>query len=207
MQQSIRLNNIQILTLHDGAVRYSGGDQDWFARKWQQRAGCGPTTCATLLWYLAKSRPAYEALCPYEGNDRAAFVRLMHDVWQYVTPGMMGVNTTQIFVDGARGYAKSKGIILPIQALELPKPGKQRIPWQSASDFIGQALAEDLPVALLVLSCGEEKKLDDWHWVTIVAFDSQTGQAEIYDSGERLDVDLKLWHQTTKMPGGLVAFR
>ena len=68
---------------------------------------------------------------------------------------------------------------------------------------MADSLERDCPVAFLNLHNGLEKRLDWWHWVTIVALDGDN--VSILDSGEELEINLRLWYETSKKRGGLVA--
>lgn len=52
------------------------------------------------------------------------------------------------------------------------------------------------------------KKLDRWHWVTIIALEyTKNGDhalVSILDNGEIIDIDLALWYKTTTKGGGFV---
>ena len=76
-------------------------------------------------------------------------------------------------------------------------------------DFITQGLQKDAPVAFLNLCNGEEKNLDRWHWVTIIASDVKSPDEiiiSISDEGRIKYINLSLWVKTTTLGGGLVYF-
>ena len=73
----------------------------------------------------------------------------------------------------------------------------------STTRTVAASLERDCPVAFLNLHNGLEKRLDWWHWVTITALDGDN--VTILDSGAELEIDLRLWYQTSKKRGGLVA--
>lgn len=190
-----------------GHAVFYGAHQEWYTQEWQRKSGCGPTVCATLLWYLSQTRESLAALCPYANYDKEDFIKLMHEVWHYVTPGRMGVNTTAIFTAGATRYARDKGASLATDVLEVPKTASKRPGIAAVSAFILNAVTNDLPVAYLNLSNGVLTNLDSWHWVTIVAFDAQTMTAEIYDQGTKERIDIRLWLETTALGGGFVVLK
>jgi hypothetical protein len=76
--------------------------------------------------------------------------------------------------------------------------------------FLSDALRRDTPVAFLSLDRGRERKLDSWHWVMLIAVsyedDGAAATATVLDGGKKLDVDLKVWYDTTARGGGFVAF-
>jgi hypothetical protein len=194
-----------LFDIEDGDNISYGGSQGWYNREWSQKAGCGPTTASNIVWYLASTRENLKCLCEHDGFCRAGFVDIMSDMWGYVTPGSMGVNKISMLTKGIISYAAQRGAVLKAQSFPVPRIAALRAPWQEAAAFLTDAMARDLPVAFLNLSKGELKNLDTWHWVTITAFDDETGQAEISDEGVRKEIDMRLWYRTTKIGGGLAA--
>ena len=90
MYRSIMLGEVEHLHLTDGEGRlYYGADQEWFPLSWQRRAGCGPTTASQLLLYLGRSDPGSGVTAV---TDKDGMVALMEEVWEYITPGIMGVH-------------------------------------------------------------------------------------------------------------------
>lgn len=203
MSEIITLPNLAALDIRDGGVLYRGGDQEWYADRWQRQAGCGPTNCANIIWYMAKTRRGCGPLCVYDASRKAGFIRLMEEVWSYVTPGGMGVNTTGIFANGAKRYGAEKGVPLTAEAITIPQLRCGGRDYAAAAEFISQALGSGLPVAFLNLSNGTLKNLDSWHWVTLVAL--RGDEAMIYDQGKELWIDLRQWMATSAMGGGFVA--
>ena len=59
-----------------------GCDQDWYQDHWQRKAGCGPCTSATLLFYLARTNPACRELYAVDQADGDSFCRFMNQIWQ-----------------------------------------------------------------------------------------------------------------------------
>ena len=88
-----KLSHPEYLTLTglDG-TQYRGGDQEWYHDLWQRRAGCGPTTAAALLSYLAQAHPVLAPMAPGEAHTQAGFLAYMEAVWPYVTPGSRGLD-------------------------------------------------------------------------------------------------------------------
>jgi len=128
----------------------------------------------------------------------------MEAVWRDLTPGMMGVNTAEIFCRGALHYGEDTGIPLNCRKLQIPPrhPGRDA---ENALTFIEHCLTDDLPVAFLNLSNGAVKSLESWHWVTLIGLTPTTGHAQIYDDGRAHEFDLVRWLRTTSLGGGFVA--
>ncbi len=205
------LPNLELLSLASQVElgkTYFGFDQEWYQGSWQRRAGCGPCTAATILYYLARTQPELAALYPYPASDQASFLLFMDLLWQYVTPGLRGVNEPAMLTDGIKDYAASIGLALASQTFPVPADQKKRRPLADFSQFIETGLARQSPVAFLNLSNGQLSNLESWHWVTLTALyqPKEAGLlAEISDSGSRKMVDLALWYGSSQL-GGAVCY-
>ncbi len=192
--------------------QYHGGDQEWYADEWHRRAGCGPTTAATLLYYLAQRDADKRALWPTASSrTRADFQQLMDLIWNYVTPGLRGLNQSSMFVDGVHRYAAERGVALRAHALDVPETIGKRRQFARFREFLLAGLAADGPVAFLNLSNGKVDNLHSWHWVTLVAAPDAgdaAAAAELpvvaLDEGKTFAFDLKCWYDTSLLGGALV---
>ncbi|MDL2323615.1 hypothetical protein LJC61_00490 [Ruminococcaceae bacterium OttesenSCG-928-A16] len=202
MNNLVTLSSTEALHITEGDTVLCGGSQEWFAERWQRQAGCGPTNCAGLLWHLAQTNPQCAALCVHSPSSKANFVSLMQEVWEYVKPGSMGVNTTNIFANGAVAYGRQKGVALQPQTLDIPPLHAGERTYPPVQAFIEKALQSGLPVAFLNLSNGTLKNLESWHWVTLVAL--RGGEALMYDQAQPHWIDLERWLATSVMGGGFV---
>jgi hypothetical protein len=201
---AVRSPELFAFTDKDGQPSY-GASQTWYTTEWQRRAGCGPTVFAHLAWYLARTRKQCAPLCPYNGMNCAGFLCLMEDIWLYITPGAQGVNKTGMFTRGALRYGAEKNVPLTARVLEIPGPARRRPPLPETERFLTQFLAADLPVAFLNLSNGVLTNLDNWHWVTLLAYDPAEHTALMYDQSRSVVIDVGLWLRTTALGGGFVA--
>jgi hypothetical protein len=192
------------LWLDDGGETAYGGNQEWYSERWQRQAGCGPTVCAHLMWYLALTRPACAALADVSAPTRAGFLRLMSETWRYVTPGLRGVNRPDMLAGGAERFGLDRGLKLAARTLPVPPLLRDRPPTEAVLAFVAEALSLDTPVAFLNLSSGGLPELDSWHWVTLVAL-GEAGVATVYDAGRRWPLDIPLWLRKTALGGGFVA--
>lgn len=199
----ITLKSLSALELSGGAGVCYGGSQAWYSSYWRRLAGCGPTNAANLIWHLAATRPAMNALWELTPPTPENFARLMEAMFSYVTPGLQGVNKTAVFREGALKFAQGRGVRLGAQVLDIPRPAQQRPGIGQVEKFILHALKNDLPVAFLNLSNGQVKNLDNWHWVTLVGY--EPGGAMMYDQGKAAVIDLRLWLESTANGGGFVA--
>jgi len=195
-----------------------GFDQEWYKTKWQRSGGCGPTVAASLLYYMQNAISgeitAESSIQPDELSLRLTkelSLKWMEEVWKHVTPSIQGVNTTKTFYNGVLAYAKSHGMSLRHEFIDIPRKRTLRPPFDRLLSFIGDALEEDSPVAFLNLHNGGEKALYSWHWVTIIGLeyeeDGSSACATIMDEGSLKVVDLFQWFKKTKLGGGFVYFK
>lgn len=185
---------------------YMGGSQEWFDDKWKRMSGCGPTTASGMLWYLARSRQN-NALCATDVADKSGFLELMDTMFDYITPGMMGVNSTGIFTDGIVRYGKFRGIEPQISVLDINPAVCKRPSRESLREFILESLRADSPLAFLNLSNGSLENLDNWHWVMLIALESESMTATICDQGFTKEIHLGEWLKSTILGGGFVSVR
>ncbi len=179
-----------------------GADQEWFPQSWQRRAGCGPTTASHLVLYnQGKDRLARAV------DDQEQMIALMQQLWEYVTPTLMGVHLVSQFTRGLGNAMKELQIEGDVVSLPITRAKERRPAFSEILDFIEESLLLDQPVAFLNLHHGEVKNLDSWHWVTIVGVDSGSGAIEVYDGGKPWVIDLALWYETTPRAGGFAAIR
>ncbi|MGH0052774.1 MAG: hypothetical protein ACQ5SW_05215 [Sphaerochaetaceae bacterium] len=204
MQESIlSLTHPTYLQINDGKRGvYYGADQEWYSQSWQRRAGCGPTTASNLVLYnLGKEKGT-----PAAGN-KGQVIELMQQIWEYVTPTLMGVHLVSQFTNGLTASLPTYTITGHVAGLSLPKARNIRPPFTSVIDFIKESLMQDQPVAFLNLHHGAVQNLDSWHWVTIVALDAEQGMVQVYDGGKQWMINLALWYETTPRAGGFAVIQ
>lgn len=207
MYRSIRLDNPELMDLRDSEGRlFHGADQEWFPLSWQRRAGCGPTTASQLLLYNGRSR--VELGLPLV-KDKDEMVALMGEVWKYITPGIMGVHVVSHFTKGLHAYLSDHAIDLEVTSLALPRQREGRPSFDEVCSFITTRLTANQPVAFLNLNNGTQKKLDPWHWVTIVGLDQAVEDGPvsviIYDAGISFSIDFSAWYETTSRASGFAS--
>lgn len=187
---------------------YYGCDQEWYATERQRLSGCGPTAACNLIWYLNRTHPTLglDQSC----GSKASSISFLQDIWKYVTPSAKGIPTTKMFSDAVLAYAESKGMTLECRSCDVSEDRALRPVFADVENFLEEALSKDAPVAFLNLCNGEEKRLESWHWVTIIAlqWEKQNGRAsvDILDGGSIKSIDLSLWYNTTTLGGGFVYF-
>ncbi len=186
-----------------GEGPFFGCDQDWFRSFWQRKAGCGSCTGANILNYLSRRS---RLKLPHAVLDRDSFIKLMEYSWQYLTPGVMGLNSPFLMQKGLDEMLATLGYPGKSQVLEIPAQAENRPRIAEVEQFIRAGLHLDSPVAFLNLHNGGQTQLETWHWVTVVGLhgSGQTAELDIFDNGTRLRVRLLDWLKHTRRGGGFV---
>jgi hypothetical protein len=178
-----------------------GLNQEWYLTKWQRLSGCGPTAASSLIYYTFSNDLSLNKL---------AAIKLMEDVWTYVTPGMGGVYKRSMFTSGLQRYFETNKISSNISSIEITKSKKTRLSLVETITFIETGLNLNSPIAFLNLDNGDEKKLDEWHWVVVSGIDIHEAHSQVFihiiDDGKLFAIDLELWLRTTKKGGAFVYF-
>lgn len=198
------LDDINMLEITHRNRLYYGGSQEWFASFFKRMAGCGPTTATNLFIYLAKTDSYFKILYDKEINYTNV-LKMMSQVYKKITPGLKGVNTLDIFENGALEYVKPFNITMSTSSLKVvPK----RTDELEAKNYLVEHLNNNRPIAFLNLSAGLLTNLSNWHWVLIVGLivENNKMKAIIFDEGKYKQIDLSLWLRTTDKDGGFVTF-
>ncbi len=199
MQKSIlRTDGLDIRV---GSLIYHGANQDWYSAYWHRKAGCGPTTAANILRYMADRLDL-----PVQSGQKEQMQKLMEWTWDYVTPGLMGLNSTRLFEEGMDRLLEDINSPLRCQVLNIDDEQGKRAQLHELEAFLGEGLGADSPVAFLNLDRGALQNLESWHWVTIIGIE-RSGEslwAICADNGRMLRLDMNRWLETTKRHGGFV---
>jgi len=178
-----------------GGETSTGGSQEWYEDRWHRMSGCGPVAASNLIWYMTR-----------RGGGKELYTELMREMYSYMTPGVRGVNSSGIFIDGITRYGAMAGLDLSPKVLEIPGRSANRPDVEMVISFITSALLADAPVAFLNLSNGALEVLESWHWVTIIAMDTSTRHADACDYGSVLSVDIPEWLKTSRLGGSFACF-
>lgn len=209
MTVSILHSDILTIREDNSETTHFGGDQEWYVDEWRRRAGCGPTCGANVTAYLALTRPAYRALYTGEDMRKSQFSAHMEQIYQYITPGSMGLNRVEMYTEGMASFAESRGLALQPHVFEAQgNMCKNRPSVDKLATFLSDGLAGDCPVSFLNLTKGRVKNLQSWHWITITGIESDANTLTAYasDEGKQIRFDMRLWYLTTRMRGGLIYF-
>jgi hypothetical protein len=185
-----------------------GGNQAWYPKYWARQSGCGPTSAANIMAYLAETRAEYATLYEQKSRQKEYYVRLMEELFDYVKPGPMGVNHVDKYIIGVHRYAKSKGVLLKPNLLSVERETMGDRKKKELAEFVQRAMEQDAPIAFLNLSRGHEIQLQNWQWSTITSVNIEENHiwAIASDEGRERKFDLLLWYMTTGMHGGLIYF-
>ncbi len=209
------LSKKEFVKIIDGSTVYFGGDQDWYDKYVQQFGGCGPTSAANILAYMALNDTRLEKLCDCRTNDisKEDFKKHMKEVYKVVRPmeipfmenskdGLqiggieiplsLGIFRLTDFIEKVEKYARNKGIDLKGNLT------REEPTFESAVRYIKEGLSKDCPVALLNMFNPVKMKWTNpatnktsiqtykQHWVTI------TGIIENDETGE-ITVEVSSW--------------
>jgi hypothetical protein len=206
--KSISDPNLLKITDEDTHEIFHGCNQKWYTTVWRRLSGCGPTVASNLFFYLCQSRSNFGIR--QNSLTKKTCMELMEEIWKFVTPTITGVSSTKIFYQGVFYFAKSKGLNIEYEYMNLPKAKSSRPGLPEVLKFLEGALVKDIPVAFLNLCNGAEKNLERWHWVTLISLDEiENGNqvlANIMDDGQLKKINLSLWYNTTTKGGGFVYF-
>jgi len=185
-----------------------GGNQAWYPKYWARQAGCGATSAANIMAYLAETRAEYAKLYDQKSKLKEDYIRHMEVLFDYVRPGLMGVNHVDMYINSINKYVESRGLSLKTNLLSVDKNTKVKRTKKELTEFVQKAMEQDTPIAFLNLSRGEEVRLQNWHWITITSVQIEEKHIWAFASDEGINrkFDLLLWYLTTGMHGGLISF-
>lgn len=186
---------------------YYGSNQEWYTKKWQRMSGCGPSTVANIIYYINRTRNLSSNPSDLTKNE---ILNLMNEIWNYVTPGLLGVSSTGRLCKGVKKYIHFKNMNINLDFLDIPKKKALRPEIQTVMTFLLNAIEMDSPVAFLNLDHGTIRELDSWHWVTIIALEDEQDETNafvtILDGGLEKRINISEWLRSTKLGGGFVSF-
>ena len=176
--------------------------QDFYSSKWKRTSGCGPTAASNLVLYEYR-----KDLCEENPIHEESIRQIMNGMWKHITPGMMGVHVYHKFTKGLSRYLKEHDLAFDVRHILVDKNKNKRIKIDELKTFLEESLSQNHLVAFLNRHNGDEKLLDRWHWVVLtqIEFDENTCKAIILDQGKKIEIDLKLWLETTQDCGAFVS--
>jgi len=187
------------ITLPAGET-FVGGSQEWYHDAWHKKSGCGPIAAFNIAWYILQKNNIFE------NNETPDYQKLIDEMYSFITPGLSGVDNSTIFINGFMNFASERNMNLKPYILDIPKIKSNRPSDEKLKDFIITAMSVDTPVAFLNLSNGTITNLENWHWVTIIAFDTETMTVDIADYSEIITINILDWLKTSLLGGAFVFF-
>jgi hypothetical protein len=184
--------------VYDSETLHYGGNQYWFKKKFHKLSGCGPVAAANITTYLSLTFPdKYSALYTYNSViNKKDFEEHMAQIRKYVRPGLMGLTSVRKFSDSVLAFSRERGVALFPHILE-----DNNASIEEAKDFISEALAQRLPVAILVLK-HKVKEFEEysWHWMTITDLrlkpEDNLDYIIVSTYGQRKEINLeRLWNE------------
>ena len=119
----------------------------------------------------------------------------MQELWNYITPGMRGVDTVSKYKDGYDKYLKTSNLELSKSKILILEDSSI----DEVEDYLVEAINSDYPVAFLNLNNGSENQIDSWHWTTIVSIEKEDSDiyVNVCDEGLLKKVNLSNWIKTS----------
>lgn len=144
-----------------------GGNQEWYHKNWQQKAGCGSISGANLAAYYAANYK--QAANIYEGDvlhfNYTEYLHNMTEMYQYMKPGLLGFPSVKKFGKQFQKFCNDKNVKIEASILFKFKSVND------AFDYVKENIDAGRPIALIILT-HQAKELSEntWHWVTITGY-------------------------------------
>lgn len=151
------MSEINIVNIYEGdrLIGY-GGDQDWFLDDWAQKAGCASVLGSNLYAY-------------YHHINRCSkeeFLKIMNDLYGYMTPGRMGFPYFYKFAHQFIKRMEEDHIYLKPTYLKKSKS------YEESLSFVKNSIDNAYPVGMLILTHqAKELEDDNWHWMCISGYE------------------------------------
>jgi len=194
----------QLISVEDNGETVIAADQKWFKAPFHSISGCGPTTAAVILMYMASVFPERcRAVYPYElpaGKDD--FLSFMEAVRKYVKPGIKGLTDDGFFAARTAAFAKSLGVSLTyFRVLPSYSVGV-------AYAYIKKAVDEGyLPALMILRNPHPELSEFTWHWMAVTGYDDEKGTVFIATNGAERELPFdRLWCQKHPYKAACVYF-
>lgn len=188
--------------------RSYGGSQRWFADPSMFIGGCGALTMCDLMIYMAVCKGRRECV-PFRNASPSGldYVRFGMAMKPYLRPRNRGIDSLQIFIDGAQRYLddhKIKGLTMePFSGFEE---------YSKAEQVLKEQIDRGMPVPMLMLNhTNPEFSFFEWHWFLIVGYEYRPAEgfyakAATYGKAHWLRFD-QFWDTGEEERGGLIVVR
>ena len=197
----LTLKNPELISVKDGrGVRTVGCDQMWYPREGHIPQGaCGAAVASNLLAYFLRSRRKLLD----QVDTKTEFIEFMKKVYPFFHPRAGGL-MSDAFIEGIEAFGEEYDFTVSAERLKIPVMHSKRPSPEKAADFIRMSFEEDSPVAILSLSAGSERELENWHWVTMIEYDEGSHLAKVVNNCIVIRVDMVSWLSSSIMGGALV---
>jgi hypothetical protein len=200
----IKQINSQLITVDDNGTAVLAANQQWFRMPFHSVSGCGPTTAAVILMYMAavfpdQCRGAYPYALPAVRED---FLSFMEAVREYVKPGLKGLTNERFFAAQTVAFAKAAGVSLTYYHV-MPS-----LSAALAFAFIKKAVDEGyLPALLILRNPHREISEFTWHWMPVTGYDDEKRTLFIATNGTAHELPFdSVWCQKRPYKAACVYF-
>lgn len=135
----------------ENAIKYYGGDQDWYSSKLAQDGACGTVAAANITAYMASRDNDYDKLYEYDDFSKDNFISHMNDMYSYLKPFRipsteipLGIWPMSRFENKVEKFASDRGV--SISGVR----DNSRFTKENVIDYIEEGLENDAPVAMLI---------------------------------------------------------
>jgi hypothetical protein len=200
----IKKLDTELIHICEGDTRHYGANQYWFKNKIHGLSGCGPSTAALILRYMAeafaeKFGALYEHKMPSEKDD---FVKFMQSVREFVKPGLTGLTNHLFFASATIAFALKKGVKLKMRNVSV------HFSCGVAFGVIARAIDKRYMPALLIMR-NPSPALEEftWHWMAITGYDDEKKTIFVSTYGEEYELAFKdVWNQNEPYRANCVYF-
>ncbi len=191
---------LELTCVYDNEKLHLGGDQHWYKAKFHSLSGCGPTTAATILVYLAENFECCRNLYAYKFSAKKEdFIRHMDEVRDYVKPGINGLTSKTYFACELRRFAQTRDIQIKTKLIN------KNFNVDEAYEKIKVSIDKGFPLALLILR-NPEPSLEEltWHWMVVIGYKDEN-KILVSTWGKIYELSFKkVWNHTGKNSSGIV---
>ncbi|MBN2879970.1 MAG: hypothetical protein JXN65_10140 [Clostridia bacterium] len=197
------INEIKGIEIYDGDEVFYGADQHWFKKKLSAISGCGPTTAAMALAYLAEKekmcRCIYKYSVPFQKDE---FLDFMEEVRLDIKPNFGPMTDPEDFCRKCADYAKLRGVKISYGIAEKQLEAKE------VFEKIAQLIDDGVLPSLLILR-NPHKEINEytWHWMTVTGYNRSTMEISVATYGKKHKMDFnKAWNQKKPFSTDVVWF-
>jgi hypothetical protein len=185
---------------------YYGGKQSWLedegVSSFYANRACGTIAAANMMHYMSKyvsgKSNLYDKVNIYKDN----FSEYQKDVYDYIKPGIFGIETINDMINKVEDFADSKNVSL--------NPVINNSSWSEIKvrNYVSTGLSIESPV--LLLTWNSPISTLDYHWVTVTRLYKPYGtyNATMVTSnwGAMQEYDFSVWVNSSSVYKGVIYF-